>query len=137
MVKSVILALGSNDEGDHRVKQALAILQQILDVTKVSSIMQTHPIGDLPGPFHNCLVTGYTSAPVDQLTRQLKQTERRCGDQKSLRRQGKIVMDIDLMEYDGDRYHLKDWQRPYIRQLLTEINEHQPTQPKEKDDEKP
>jgi 2-amino-4-hydroxy-6-hydroxymethyldihydropteridine diphosphokinase len=34
------------------------------------------------------------------------------------REKGIVTIDLDLMEHDGVRYHLEDWQRPYIKMLL-------------------
>ena len=123
MSRKVILAIGSNDEGEQRLQQALATLGKMMEGTRSSSILQTEPIGDFPDPFHNCLVTGYTSESVEELTAHLKRIERRYGDRKTLRRQGRILMDIDLLEYDGTRYHDKDWERTYIQQLMKELSE--------------
>ena len=32
-----------------------------------------------------------------------------------------VTIDLDLMQYDSQRYHLKDWSRPYIQLLLPDI----------------
>ncbi len=125
--KCVILALGSNEEGEARILQALTLLKPMLEALRATSILCTAPIGDLTQSFHNCIATGYTTEDVDTLSALLKQAERRCGDRKSLRQQGKVLMDIDLLEYDGIRYHAKDWDRPYIQRLMREIGkDHNP-----------
>ena len=34
---------------------------------------------------------------------------------------GRVTIDLDLMQYDEERYHLRDWPRPYIQQLLPDL----------------
>ena len=48
-----------------------------------------------------------------QLTALLKLTE-----QETRRTKQHVTIDLDLMQYDGERYHLADWERPYIQRLL-------------------
>jgi 2-amino-4-hydroxy-6-hydroxymethyldihydropteridine diphosphokinase len=31
------------------------------------------------------------------------------------------VIDLDLLEYDGMRHHLRDWNRNYVKDLIKEI----------------
>lgn len=31
---------------------------------------------------------------------------------------GIVRIDLDLLQYDNDRYHLRDWERDYIKKLL-------------------
>ncbi|MBF1585800.1 MAG: 7,8-dihydro-6-hydroxymethylpterin-pyrophosphokinase, partial [Prevotella sp.] len=33
-----------------------------------------------------------------------------------------IEMDIDVLEYGGERLHEGDWQRSYVAELLTELH---------------
>ena len=54
----------------------------------------------------------------------LKETERRLG--RTHNEDGIVVLDLDLLEYDGLRYHEDDWNRDYIQQLMKELH-HQAT----------
>ena len=38
------------------------------------------------------------------------------------RKNGVIVIDIDLLRFGDKKLHKDDWERPYIRQLLEEMN---------------
>jgi hypothetical protein len=31
---------------------------------------------------------------------------------------GIVPIDIDLMEFDGEKRHQLDWQRPYVKELI-------------------
>ena len=32
-----------------------------------------------------------------------------------------VTIDLDLMQYDEERYHEKDWQRPYVQNIIHDI----------------
>ena len=48
--------------------------------------------------------------------------EQTCGNTDRLREQGIVVLDIDILKYGDKKMHIDDWQRPYIQQLLKEMN---------------
>ena len=51
----------------------------------------------------------------------LKQKELQFGRTDVKRRLGIVPIDLDILEYDGERRHLRDWQRPYVQQLITQF----------------
>lgn len=53
-----------------------------------------------------------------EITGKLKALEREMGDSAELRAEGHVMMDLDLLEYNGVRCRMEDWQRPYIKRLL-------------------
>ena len=67
----------------------------------------------------NQLVTGTTELGVEELNEKLKEVE------QSLDRKhdgsGIVTIDIDLLQYDDERYHLRDWERDYVKNLLPEL----------------
>ena len=64
----------------------------------------------------NRLAVGNTPLTIAELERQLKETEARLGRTKQ-----QVTIDLDLMLYDEKQYHLTDWPRAYIQQLLPDI----------------
>ena len=50
----------------------------------------------------------------------LKETEKRIGRIKN--EDGIVVIDLDLLEYDGQRHHLRDWSRDYVMKLIEELD---------------
>ena len=119
--RQVTVAMGSNHLADKAMPKALEHLARLLSDMRHTRIMPNDALGGLPGPFFNCMATGWTTLDADALVAALKAIERRCGDRRYLRREGKVVMDIDLMDYDGTRHHEDDWQRPYIKTLYEEL----------------
>jgi len=119
--KQVIVALGTNYDAYASMDKGLTLLSQLLLNLRHTHIMKTPAIDLGTGSFLNCLATGMTDKSAERLSVALKYIERHCGDRKDLRRKGHIVMDIDLLEYDGQRHHEADWDRPYIQHLLPEL----------------
>ena len=123
--KRVVVAIGSNHHASEAIVKGLKLTQELLTDTTASSVIETAPIGIPSPPFLNCLVVGYTLMTSDELVGAFKRIERQCGDRPSLRRQHRITLDIDLLEYDGTRYHQADWERAYIQVLLQEVYSYQ------------
>ena len=67
----------------------------------------------------NQLCKGTTAFGEGLLGEVLKETEKRIGRQHN--EDGIVAIDLDLLEYDGQRHHLKDWNRDYVKNLLDEL----------------
>ena len=68
----------------------------------------------------NQLVYATTSLSVDELQSALKNIELCLGRTTEDRQKGIVRIDLDLLQYGDQRYHLRDWDRPYIKALLRE-----------------
>lgn len=66
----------------------------------------------------NQLVMGTTELDEEALNTWLKQTELNFGRTQAKRLLGIVPIDLDLLEYDGEKRHLPDWQRDYVKQLM-------------------
>jgi 2-amino-4-hydroxy-6-hydroxymethyldihydropteridine diphosphokinase len=62
-----------------------------------------------------------TELDEEELVQWMKQTELNFGRTQAKRLLGIIPIDFDLLEYDGEKRHLLDWQRPYVTELLKDI----------------
>jgi 7,8-dihydro-6-hydroxymethylpterin-pyrophosphokinase len=67
----------------------------------------------------NQLCKGTTAFGEGLLCEVLKETEKRIGRIKN--EDGIVVIDLDLLEYDGKRHHLRDWNRDFVKNLLNEL----------------
>ena len=93
-----------------------SLLGKILH-SPLSSLLS--PLSSLHSPLYlNQLVYAQTLLTVDELQTQLKHLECEMGRTADDRAKGVVRIDLDLLQYDSDRYHLRDWNRPYIQQLL-------------------
>lgn len=118
---TTILALGSNHEQAANMLKATAMLGKLMTRMRQSRCILTEPIGVSANRYLNAMVAGETMLTLADFKTALKRIEGLCGRNAEEQRQGIIRMDIDIMEFDGRRMHLDDWQREYIDTLYKEI----------------
>ena len=118
MKHTVIIALGSNICQDAHIQWASQQLEKLLSDCKMSSTLWTEDIKGSGMMYMNRLVFGYTEMSVEELERSLKKLESQCGRTPLSHN---VPIDLDLMQYDQQRYHNKDWERPYIQNLIPDI----------------
>ena len=124
MVKhQVILSLGANYHAEENLPKARKCLEQILFIPSYTNAIWTEPIsgGKRPDLYLNQLVRGKTELGYDLLTRKLKDIELLLGRTPEERAQGLVRIDLDVLEYDGIRHHIRDWERPYVQDLLPQL----------------
>jgi 2-amino-4-hydroxy-6-hydroxymethyldihydropteridine diphosphokinase len=109
----VLIALGSNYHQSAHIQWASQRLSALLSDVTLSRVLWTPDIHGRGQWYINRLLRAKTSLSPTQLTSLLKQIE-----QETQRTKQHVTIDLDLMQYDQKRYHLDDWQRPYIQQLL-------------------
>ncbi len=113
---SVIISLGSNYHQAVHIQWASERLAYLLSDVRFSPKRWTQDIHHRGIWYVNRLVTAQTSMSVDELQRALKAIEA-----ETLRSPEHVTIDLDLMLYDRQRYHLKDWSREYIQLLIDDI----------------
>ena len=118
MKHAVIIALGSNICQNAHIQWASQQLERLLSDCKMSSTLWTEDIKGSGKMYMNRLVCGHTEMSVKELERSLKELEAQCGRLPS---SPDVPIDLDLMQYDQRRYHQKDWERPYIQNLIPDI----------------
>ena len=116
MKHRVIIALGSNCRQAAHIHWASERLTFLLDDCRLSRMLWTADIKGSGRWYINRLATGYTELSTDQLRQLLKQIEAETG-----RTPEQVTIDLDLMQYDEQRYHEKDWQRPYVTSIINDI----------------
>ncbi len=115
-VHTVYVALGSN-LGDRRGNLAAAIqrLRVILDITAISSVYETEPVGYLEQPrFLNMVCQGQTKLSAHEFLLKAKAIEAALGRQPTFR-DGPRVIDIDLIFYDDLQMSQDDLTIPHPR----------------------
>ena len=116
----VIISLGSNENQEENLTKAREQLTQLMTEVHFTSAIWTEPINSSrKEPYLNQLCKGTTAFSEGLLCEVLKETEKRIGRIKN--EDGIVVIDLDLLEYDGQRHHLRDWSRDYIKRLIGEI----------------
>jgi 2-amino-4-hydroxy-6-hydroxymethyldihydropteridine diphosphokinase len=112
----VLIALGSNYHQNAHINWASERLSYFLRDIKLSRKLWTQDIHSTGQWYMNRLAVGYTTLSVDAICQKLKENEQEAG-----RTLEHITLDLDLMQYDDERFHLRDWSRPYIQRLLPDI----------------
>ena len=116
----VIISLASNHHQEAALAAAREQLTQLLTEVKFTSSIWTEAIGSIrKEPYLNQLCKGSTALGDGLLGEVLKETERRLG--RTHNEDGIVVLDLDLLEYDGVRHHLRDWDRNYVKDLINEL----------------
>jgi len=110
---NVLISLGSNYQQSAHIQWASQRLSMLLSSVAMSRCLWTMDIHGRGVWYMNRLVRGTTPLSPDELNSVLKQIEQATG-----RTPQRVTIDLDLMQYDNERYHLSDWQRPYIQDLL-------------------
>ncbi len=112
MKHQIIIALGSTHLPVAHIQWASQRLIHLFDDVQLSRCLWTQDIKGTGIWYMNRLAYATTTLPVDQLQALLKDIEAETGRTKQC-----ITIDLDLMQYDSQRYHDKDWERPYIQKL--------------------
>jgi 2-amino-4-hydroxy-6-hydroxymethyldihydropteridine diphosphokinase len=116
----VTISLGSNENQEENLMKAREQLTQLMTEVHFTSAIWTEPINSSrKEPYLNQLCKGTTAFSEGLLCEVLKETEKRIGRIKN--EDGIVVIDLDLLEYDGQRHHLRDWSRDYVKRLIGEI----------------
>jgi 2-amino-4-hydroxy-6-hydroxymethyldihydropteridine diphosphokinase len=130
MTHRVILSLASNRFQKANLSKARSCLEEILSDLRFSREHWTEPVGNAKrrDAYLNQLATGTTTLDEETLNERLKQMELNFGRTQAKRLLGIVPIDLDLLEYDGEKRHLLDWQRPYVKELIKEILDSPPDQ---------
>lgn len=119
----VIISLASNENQEANLTKAREQLVQLLTKVHFTSAIWTEPINCVrKESYLNQLCKGTTAFGEGLLCEVLKEVEKRIG--RIHNEEGIVVIDIDLLEYDGKRHHLRDWSRDYVKKLIGEIEDY-------------
>lgn len=121
MTHSVIISLASNSLADEHLALARAQLEALLSHFSTTRQIRTAAYGKPnAAPYLNQLAVGATPLDVTTLNARLKAIEQSMGRTPESKALGVVPIDLDLMAYDGERFHEADWQRPYVSALLND-----------------
>lgn len=120
--KKILFAIGTNSPlaSDRVIWMKARVFGLFGDDVRFTFLVETNPIGIVSPKFTNCVGIAFTTLPLEEIKAIFKEIEKECEDTKEKRRNNLIEMDIDILEYDGVRYHEKDWSRPYIIDMVEE-----------------
>lgn len=134
MKEKIIIVLGSNQEQEKNVRVAMTLLAQTFPGIRFSRCLWTEPIGMERGgidarqklkaapQFVNAIGIAMTEMEERQVVHILKSIERQCGRTKEDKALGIVKLDLDLLLYGDIRHKNADWERDYVKQLMSEMN---------------
>ena len=116
----VIISLASNENHESNLAKAREQLTQLLTEVRFTNAIWTKPLNSIrKEPYLNQLCKGTTAFSEGLLGEVLKETEKRIG--RTHNEDGIVVVDIDLLQYDEQRFHLRDWERSYVKDLIPDL----------------
>ncbi len=116
----IIISLASNFNQEANLEAARAQLTQLLTEAHFTSAIWTEPINSLRSdPYLNQLCKGTTAFGFNLLNEVLKETEKRQG--RTHNEDGIVTLDLDILQYDDEKFHLRDWSRNYVKDLINEL----------------
>ena len=125
------IGIGSNIEPDKNIRAALGTLASRADVTAVSTVYVTEPVGRPGQPrFYNCTAEVSTGLwPRELKYGLLRQIEAELGRRRTLDKYAPRTIDLDLILYEGVVLDLPDIvlpdpqikQRPFLAIPLAEL----------------
>ena len=116
----VIISLASNENQERTLERAREQLAQLLTEVHFTSAIWTEPINSIrKEPYLNQLCKATTAFGEGLLCEVLKETEKRLG--RTNNEDGIVAIDLDLLQFDGQRHHLRDWERSYVKDLIKEL----------------
>ena len=118
----VIISLSTNRYQKVNLSRARRCLEEILSNVRFTSEQWTEPVNtSRRDTYLNQLVSGSTPLDEESLNQQLKQIETGFGRTEAKRRLGIVPIDLDILQFDEERRHQRDWERRYVQQLIIEL----------------
>src|SRR5713226_6151973 len=126
---TVVIALGSN-LGDRRwyLRRAIDELQRVISIVRVSSIIETEPVGAPPPKFLNMVIVGHTRLSPEALLDALLDIEAKLGRRRTTPNAPRVI-DLDLILHSANRRrstrlmlpHPRYREREFVMRPLREV----------------
>lgn len=119
----VILSLAANRFQKSNLAKARECLSKVISNVSYTSEQWTEPMSSSRRELYlNQLAEGDTEQTLDELNQRLKGIEISFGRTAQKRQLGIVPIDIDILQYGDLRLHERDWQRPYVTSLISELH---------------
>ena len=118
-MNKVLIAIGSNHDAERHLEEVRILLKDSFGNGIVfSPTIQTADVNKEGPDYINALAVITTSMNYQKVKALLKQLETMCGNTKEARKRHEVAMDLDILAFNNRRYHLNDWNRNYIQELM-------------------
>jgi 2-amino-4-hydroxy-6-hydroxymethyldihydropteridine diphosphokinase len=113
--------LGSNIDPSNNIIKAINELQNIFDVTDVSKIWESCPVGSHGPIFLNGVVAIRTTYSYGDLKNRLRKIEQKMGRIRTEDKNAPRTIDLDILIYDGDVLDADIWTQTYLAVPLADV----------------
>lgn len=118
-----MICIGSNADKSANIGKACRLLEERLPAVVFTEPLESAPYGGKGSSYLNALAVGTTMMEISALEAELKAIEKMLGRTPADKLSGRVPIDLDLMLFDGVRYHQADWERDYVRLLLAKLGD--------------
>ncbi|MEA4917465.1 2-amino-4-hydroxy-6-hydroxymethyldihydropteridine diphosphokinase [Proteiniphilum sp.] len=123
-MSTILLSIGSNTFAKTNIDKAKRMLSFLFPDIVFSEPILTEPEDDKYAYlFRNVLAKANTEMSPEEVIDKIKQTERAVGRTPRDKYLGRMIIDIDLIQYDGRILRPQDYERDYVQQLLPTLPE--------------
>ncbi len=120
----VLLSIGTNTNACFNLKRAIESLHSCFPQIRFTTITESEPCGEqYIGLFLNTLAYVKTNMSKDDIQLCIKNIEKKMGRQPTHKAEGKIIIDIDLIQWDNEVLKPDDFKRDYMHGLLLQIKD--------------
>ncbi len=118
-MSTILLSIGSNTFAKTNIDKAKRMLTRLFPEIIFSQPILTEPEEEKYSYlFRNVLAKAETEMTPEEVIDKIKQTERAVGRSPKDKYLGKVIIDIDLIQYGNEILRPSDFERNYIQQLL-------------------
>ncbi len=117
-----IIGVGSNINADVNIPKMLKILRSKVEIIKVSSMIQTKPVGMVNQPdYTNGAVKISTPLSKEELNLVLKEIEDQLGRDRTVPKFSPRTMDLDMVVWNGRIIDKDYYTRDFLRKSVQEV----------------
>lgn len=118
-MSTILLSIGSNTFAKTNIDKAKRMLTFLFPGIVFSEPILTEPEDEKYSYlFRNVLAKADTKMTPEEIIDKIKQTERAVGRTPRDKYLGKMIIDIDLIQYEEKILRPQDYERDYVQQLL-------------------
>lgn len=120
----VLLSIGTNTDACFNLKQAIDSLHCYFPKIQFTNATESEPYGAVfNGPFLNTLAYVETNMSKNEIRLCFKSIEKNMGREPTHKAEGKVIIDIDLIQWDNEILKPEDFKRGYMHDLLLQIED--------------
>ncbi len=121
-MSTILLSIGSNIFAKTNIDKAKRMLTRLFPDIVFSQPILTEPEDKKYSfLFRNVLAKAETDMSPGEVIDKIKQTERAVGRSPKDKYSGKVIIDIDLIQYNNNILRPDDFERNYVQQLLATL----------------